>query len=229
MAATYLTAALIDYNPGQSSFGTTTPTSVNWVGFIGANVVWVLYYSIGLSTWLIPTALFWMCYVAVRKSRHLVGTRVTALVIGIVAMSGLTAMFESYKGTPWFPNALGGYVGIHLYRKFLADALGPFGTGLLLGTVYLFALLFVITRDIGSEIEDILTNFTAWKAARAARKAALIEEKAKRKEERAKQRAALNTALAAVPAPVVVGPPGSKKLFVARSSEDPLSRVPGRP
>ena len=170
-----------------------------------------------------------MCYVAVRKSRHLVGTRVTAVVIGIVAMSGLTAMFESYKGTPWFPNALGGYVGIHLYRKFLADALGPFGTGLLLGTVYLFALLFVITKDIGSEIEDIMTNFTAWKAARAAKKAALIEERAKRKEERAKQRAALTTALAAVPAPVVVGPPGSKKLFVARTAEDPLSRVPGRP
>ena len=99
-------------------------------------------------------------------------------------MSGLTAMFESYKGTPWFPNALGGYVGIHLYRKFLADALGPFGTGLLLGTVYLFALLFVITRDIGSEIEDIMTNFTAWKAARAAKKAAMIEEKAKREAER---------------------------------------------
>ncbi len=229
VAATYLTAALIDYNPGQSSFGTTAPTSVNWVGFIGANVVWVLYYSIGLSTWLIPIALFWMFYVAIRKSRHLVGTRVTAIVIGIVAMAGLTAMFESYKSSVWFPNALGGYVGIHLYRKFLADALGPFGTGLLLGTVYLFALLFVITKDIGSEIEEIMTNFTAWRAERAKRKAAVIEERAKRKEERAKQRAALNTALAAVPAPVVVGPPGSKKLFVARSAEDPLSRAPGRP
>jgi hypothetical protein len=57
----------------------------------------------------------------------------------------------------------------------LADALGPFGSGLLLGTVYCFALLFTITKDIGSEIEKILANFSEWKAERAKRKAASPE------------------------------------------------------
>jgi S-DNA-T family DNA segregation ATPase FtsK/SpoIIIE len=191
--------------------------------------VWVLYYSVGLvSTWLIPIAFFWMFYVAIRKSRHLVGTRVTAILIAIISMSGLTAMLDD-KASNWFPSGLGGYVGHFIYRRMLADALGPFGAFLLLGTIYLFALLFVITKDIGAEIEGMLTNFTAWKANRAKKKAALIEERAKRVEERAKQRTALNTALAAIPAATVVGPPPSKKLFVSRSAEDPLSRAPGRP
>jgi S-DNA-T family DNA segregation ATPase FtsK/SpoIIIE len=226
--ATYLTAALIDYDPGQTKYLTTAPTSVNWVGWAGADIVWVLYFSIGLiSTWLIPISFFWMFYIAIRKSRHLVGTRVTAIIVAIVAMSGLTAMIEN-RANNWFPRGLGGYAGHFIYQRMLADALGPFGAFLLLGTVYLFALLFVITKDIGSEIENIVANFTAWKAERAKRKAAMIEDRAKRREERAKQRAALDQALSAVPAPMV-GPPGSKKLFVSKGSDEPLARVPGRP
>jgi DNA segregation ATPase FtsK/SpoIIIE, S-DNA-T family len=229
--ATFLTAALVDYDPGQTAHVTTSPTSANWVGFIGANMVWYLYTSIGLvSTWLIPVSFFWMCYVAVRKSRHLVATRVTAIVIGIVAMSGLTAMIDN-KPNNWFQKGLGGYAGQFIYKRMLADALGPFGAFLLLGTIYLFALLFVVTKDIGSEVENMLTNFTAWKAERAKRKAALEAERASRKDERAKQRAALTTALAApVPPPPTVGPPtGPKKIFATKTGDDPLLRVPGRP
>jgi S-DNA-T family DNA segregation ATPase FtsK/SpoIIIE len=227
--ATYLTAALIDYDPGQTKYLTTAPTSVNWVGWAGADVVYVLYFAIGLiSTWLVPISFYWMFYVAIRKARHLVATRVTAIVIGIVAMSGLTAMIESYKPSNWFPRGLGGYVGSIIYKRLLADALGPFGAFLLLGTVYLFALLFVITKDIGAEVEGMLSNFTAWKAERAKRKAALEAERKGRKEERAKQRAALTSALAAIPAAPVVGPAGTKKVFAVKGAEDPLARSPGR-
>ena len=223
---TYLTAALIDYDPGQTKYLTTDPTSVNWVGWAGADIVWVLYFSIGLvSTWLIPISFFWMFYVAIRKARHLVAMRVLAIIVAIIMMSGLTSMIEN-RANNWFPRGLGGYVGHFIYHRMLADALGPFGAFLFLGSVYLFALLFVITKDIGVEIENMVSNFTAWRADRKKRKAALIEERAKRKEERAKQRAALNSALAAVPASLV-GPPVSKKLFVAKSADDPLARPPG--
>ena len=125
-----------------------------------------------------------------------------------------------------FPNGYGGFIGKVIYKKLLADALGPFGTCLLLGTIYAFAFLFVVMKDIGAEIEKILANFAAWKADRAARKAALSEERAKRKEDSAKQRASMG-APAAVALPV--GPTGAKKVFTAKSADDPLSRTPGRP
>jgi S-DNA-T family DNA segregation ATPase FtsK/SpoIIIE len=229
IVATYLTAALISYNPGQTrGLVTTAPTGNNWVGWMGADVVWILFYSIGVSTWLLPISLFWLFYLAIRNSRHLVASRVVAVVIGVLSMSGLMAMITSFKASNSFPHALGGIVGKMIYHRRVEDALGPFGTGLLLVTIYACALLYVVTKDMGSEFEKIVSSFTAWKAARAQRKAALEEEQAKRKEERAKQRAALGAALAAPP-PAPVGPTGAKKLFVSKSGDDPLARAAGRP
>src|ERR1035438_6589573 len=228
ISGTYLSAALIDYNPNQTLFNTTSPGSKNWVGWLGADSVWVLFYAIGISTWLLPLALYWMFYIAIRNSRHLVATRVTAVVIGVVSMSGLLAMFESVKPNDTFPNAWGGWIGHTIYHRILSDALGPFGSGLFLGAVYCFALLFVITRDIGAEIERIIGNFTEWRAERARRKVALAEELAKSKEDRAKQKSAIIPALPPLP-PQPVGPSGSRKIVVPRGPEDPLGRSLTRP
>ena len=221
LSGTYITAALMDYSPSQTTFHSTSPTGRNWVGWVGADSVWILYFSVGLSTILIPLSLFWMAYVAVRKSRHLVGTRVTAIVIAVVSWSGLMSMMETYRSTDTFPKGLGGLAGQVIYQRLMADAVGPFGTGLILGTIYLFALLFIITRDIGSEIEKLIAGYAEWRANRAKKKAALAEEREKRKEERAKQRATL--APGAAPAPPV-GPQGSRKTFVPKP-EDPLSKA----
>jgi len=227
--ATYLTAALISYDPGQTrGLVTTTPTGNNWVGWMGADVVWILFYSIGLSTWLLPISLYWLFYLAIRNSRHLVASRVVAVIIGVLSMSGMMAMITSFRATNFFPHALGGIVGKMIYHRRVEDALGPFGTGLLLVTIYACALLYVVTKDMGSEFEKIVSSFAAWKAARAQRKAALEEEQAKRKEERAKQRAALGAVLA-TPPPAPVGPTGAKKLFVSKPGDDPLARAAGRP
>jgi S-DNA-T family DNA segregation ATPase FtsK/SpoIIIE len=227
----YLTAALLDYDPAQTNFHSTGPVAKNWVGWFGADMVSVLFLSIGVATWLVPIALFWMFYVAIRNSRHLAGTRVTAIVIGIVAMTGLLSMFD-VKINDTFPAAWGGVTGHFIYQKLLADALGPFGSGLLLACVYGCALLFVITKDIGAEFEKIISNFTEWRAERARRKAALVEERAKRKQDRAKQASTLPPLppLGAAPAaPAAVGPTGAKKIIVAKPGEDPLTRAPARP
>jgi S-DNA-T family DNA segregation ATPase FtsK/SpoIIIE len=221
VAGTYLAAALISYEPTQVTFRSTSPAAKNWVGYFGADAVWVLLYSIGASTILLPIAFYWMFYVAIRNSRHLVATRLTAIVIGIVSASGLLSMFESFKESEAFPKALGGWTGQLIYQRLLAEALGPFGTGLLLGAIYCSALLFVGTRDIGSELEKMLTNFSEWKAERARGKAAAEEDKARRREERAKRRAAMvPTPFPEVPAPVPVGPLVPKKVFSKPSSEN---------
>ena len=228
--ATYLTAALIDYDPNQTRFHTTSPSAKNWVGWLGADTVWVLFYAIGRSTWLIPVALFWMFYVAIRNSRHLVGTRFTALVIGLVSMSGILSMFESVRPDDVYPNAWGGWVGKAIYQRLLADALGPFGSGLFLGTIYACALLFVATRDIGAEIEKVIGAFAAWRAKRAEQKAALAAERMQRREDRVKQKAAAIAPVPlapAAPAPLAsVGPAGAKKMTMAKVPDDPLARAP---
>ena len=145
----YLTVALVAYEPAQSTFRSTGPTLKNPVGWVGADAVWVLLYALGASTWLLPIFLFWMLYVAMTNTRHLVVTRIIAMVVAAVALASIAAMFkEAQWGSDYFPNGPGGMAGITLYHRLLADALGPFGSGLLLGTVYVFALMFIFTKDI---------------------------------------------------------------------------------
>jgi DNA segregation ATPase FtsK/SpoIIIE, S-DNA-T family len=219
----YLAAALITYNPAQPTFLSTAPTARPPVGWLGADMVWVFLYTIGASAWLVPLFLFWMLFVAIRNARHLVATRVLATIIAVVAAAGLLAMFESFKSSDYFPNALGGLVGTMLYQRLLADALGPFGTGLVLGTVYLFALLFIFTKDIGTEIEKIQASINAWRAERARLKAERIALRQKAKEERAKQKPASGK----FPPPVVGPPigPNGKKVFAPKTGEEPLAKV----
>jgi S-DNA-T family DNA segregation ATPase FtsK/SpoIIIE len=220
---TFLSAALLDYDPSQTLFHTTAPTAKNCVGWLGADTVYLLFSAIGRSAWLIPLALLWMCFVAIRNSRHLVGTRITAMVFALVSMSGLLAMFERAPDN-YYTHGWGGVLGVVIYEKTLADALGPFGTALFLGAVYAFALLFIITKDIGVEIEKILQNFSDWRAARAKAKAALYNERALRKDELAKQRSAIIQSLPQAATSVPVGPSGAKKISVAKTPEEPAAR-----
>jgi S-DNA-T family DNA segregation ATPase FtsK/SpoIIIE len=221
---TFLAAALLDYDPGQTLFQTTAPTAKNCVGWLGADTVYLLFAAIGRTTWLLPLALYWMCFVAVRNSRHLVGTRLTAMIFAIVAMSGLLSMFGR-EADNFYTHGWGGVLGVRIYQNLLADALGPFGSALFLGSVYSFALLFVLTKDIGAEIERIIANFAEWRAGRAKAKAALIDDRAKRKDERAKQRNALLQGMPAVAAPQPVGPLGLKKISLAKGTDE----APPRP
>src|SRR5687767_4821798 len=69
----FLLAALVMYDPAQSSFKTTTPTLKNPAGIWGANSIFAMLFAIGASTWLVPCFLLWMLYVSVRNSKHLTG------------------------------------------------------------------------------------------------------------------------------------------------------------
>ena len=42
LSGTYITAALMDYSPSQTTFHSTSPTGRNWVGWVGADSVWIL-------------------------------------------------------------------------------------------------------------------------------------------------------------------------------------------
>ena len=86
-AGVFLLVALFTYDPLQSSFHTTAPTLKNPTGRGGANAVWVLLFTIGWSTWLVPAFSLFMLWVSVRNSKHLTGTRTIAIVVACVAAS----------------------------------------------------------------------------------------------------------------------------------------------
>jgi S-DNA-T family DNA segregation ATPase FtsK/SpoIIIE len=228
----FVTVALVAYDPAQSKFHTSNPVEKNPVGWIGAETVHGLLCGVGVSTWLLPVFLFWLLYVSVRSSRHLTGTRIIAMVIAIASFATLAAMFKEAKwGSDYFPYGPGGLIGGSIYHRGLADAMGALGTGLLLGTIYCGAQLFIFTKDIGAEIEKIFASFHTWRNDRRAQKAALAAQLAKEKEAQAKQKIAATAVAASVTQPpmaVGVGPTG-KKTFVSKSAEDPLAKNPARP
>jgi S-DNA-T family DNA segregation ATPase FtsK/SpoIIIE len=223
----FISVALIAYDPLQSSHIATGVRPKNPMGWIGAESIWVLLFSLGASTWLFPFFFGWMVYLALKAARHLSGTRVIAMIIALTAFSGLWAMVDFFKVSNYFPRGPGGFIGQMLYEKVLADAAGTFGSALLLGTIYAVAMLFIFTRDIGTEIDKMFASVTAWREERAKHKAALAAERAKAREERAKQKpatAAVAATTSAAPAAGPVGPSGGKKTFAAKSAEDPLAK-----
>ncbi len=222
----FLLVALVAYDPAQSSIRGTGPTLKNPAGIFGANAVWSMLFTIGGSIWLVPVFLFWMLYVSVRNSKHLTGTRSIAMLVACISLSGLLAMFtDATWGSDWYPRGFGGWLGVTMYHRMLAEALGPFGSGLIFGTIYVGALLFIFMRDIGGEFEKITGNFGAWRAERAKLKAELAEAKRREKENKAKQKSAVAAVVAgASNPPVAVGPSG-KKTFVPKSAEDPLAKT----
>ena len=215
VCGSFLAIALLDYDVAQSRIHQTSPTARNLMGWVGADLVSGLLYVIGISTWLLPIFLFWTFYLALRNVRRLVATRAAAMLVCIVSLSGLAPMLEEIFGTnhDYYPQGLGGGVGVILYRHLLGDALGGFGSCLLLGSAYAIGLLFIFTKDIGAEFERALAAFSAWRQARAKRRselAALPADRGRRQEE---PRSA--------PRPLVLEPigPANKNVLVPRGGD----------
>src|SRR5688572_30458272 len=215
--------ALLDFEPEQSIQHTTTPTSVNQVGVIGAEFSWWSYYLIGASTWLFPIFLFWMTYIYLRSARSLATTRLFAMLSCIFTFSALVAMQTLYTSARIFPAGPGGQLGSLIYNIVLKDSIGVFGSALILGTVYFVGMLFIFTRDIAAEIARLMNNFVEWRQKRAALKAARRDEiRQQREAQAAKAKEAAATAVATAPAPTGA-PAGNSKKMVVPKTQDPLA------
>jgi len=214
-----LTVAFVDFSPEQSLMVSTNPTAKNLVGRFGAEVSWWSFHLVGFSTWLIPIFLLWMAYVSVRNARRLANTRVVAMILCIISLSGLAAMIatmtDSFKGTQYFSGDLGGLLGGVVYNNLLKDTLGVFGAGLLLGMVYCLGLMFIISKDIGAEFEKIGNGISEWRTRRAQKSAdkAALKREAKDAKERSKHTAP----------PIAVGPPPTNRLSLSSRTNPPMA------
>ena len=213
-----LTVAFVDFSPEQSLMVSTNPTAKNLVGRFGAEVSWWALHLVGISTWLIPAFLLWMAYVSVRNARRLANTRILAMVLCLISLSGLAAMIasmtDSFKGTQYFSSDLGGLLGGAIYNNLLKDTLGVFGAGLLLGMIYCIGLMFIISKDIGAEFEKIGNGFSEWRARHAQQAAEKEALKNEAKEAKARMK---HTA-----PPIAVGPPPVSKLSLASRTTPPM-------
>jgi DNA segregation ATPase FtsK/SpoIIIE, S-DNA-T family len=204
-----LAVAVLSYNPDQTGFITTNPVGKNFVGWAGATASFAGLFAIGVGTYLIPIFLFWLSYLAVRHPRQLTLSRILAMLLAILTASALVAMIESFRSTNEFPHGLGGYIGERLYHGMFQGLVGDFGSVVILGVVYLSCLLFIFTKDIGAEVEEIASRVSAWWAGLTAPRP---------KAAAAAPRSAPEPSKAA-PAPLVLEPvgPANKNVFVAKS------------
>jgi S-DNA-T family DNA segregation ATPase FtsK/SpoIIIE len=193
VAAAFLGLSLLDYAPAQVGlpFRSTAAAARNMMGWLGADTVWVLLFAIGVSTWLLPVFLGWMLYLSVRNAKYVTGARAGAMGVACVAFAVLAAMFcEAKWASDYFPNGYGGLIGRLIYHQLLAEALGPFGSMLVAGSIYVAALLVIFLRDIGAELERLFAGFLAWRAARAEAKREHLAQLRAQREAAVKQRAA---------------------------------------
>jgi S-DNA-T family DNA segregation ATPase FtsK/SpoIIIE len=212
----WLLMALLDYGPRQHGLllpgDTTDPHQMpadNWAGRLGTDfarlgVVWF-----GLAVWLVPAGCLWGAWLALWHARRLTVSRFIAMVVAVVAASGLAAM-TGIK-SQYFSGGLGGGLGHLLYGDVLEKNIGVFGAGALLFCAYCTALTIVIVRDLGLTVERGLHNFNDWRQQRGQDRAAAAEQA---RQEAARPKPA--------PAPVVVAGSGVFPTTV-------VSPPPGRP
>lgn len=192
---TYLSVALVDFDPTQITFNTTgAPRSTNLMGWIGADTVGILLIAIGISVWLLPILLGWTVYAALKSPRQLTLARISTMAIALLSLAALSAMMSGPEAfdvgiSDYFPKKPGGLIGGGIYEGLLVDALGVFGSGLLLSVIYVLSLMFIFTKDIGAEIEKQIAAFHAWRDRRAKEKHEFAELRRKAREEQIKQKA----------------------------------------
>jgi len=179
----FLAVAVAGYDTNQSTYVNTHPTHQNVAGSFGATVSFIGLFSVGLNAWFLPVYLLWFSYLGLRNPRRITTARLIALLGAILAGCGLFAClngafrFTRPGPTDYFPHGMGGVLGQIIYDSALKDTLNDFGTLLFLGPLYFFCLLFIFTKDLGLELERMVTNFSAWRESRHQRAAALAEQR----------------------------------------------------
>src|SRR5258708_364292 len=235
LLATLLTVAFVSYAPEQNPEITTHPTQTNPVGKFGIYASYLSFMWIGLSTWLLPFFFFWMGYLLLRSARRLAAARCAAMVICIFCMSALADMqnsfFKSHKiiDPQVYSSGAGGSLGQILYNNILSGLVGPFGSGLILATVYGLGLLFIFTRDIAAEFDKAIFALHSWRNLRAA--AAL--KRSEEKELLAKQKSDAKVAAAAAAKVELKGPlpppPSGQKFTLPKPAKTSLASTDGEP
>ncbi len=227
--ATLLFVAFFDYRQGQVH--SSTPTDHNLVGKFGAQTASAALTLFGGAAWLIPICLGLLGIMLILGLRRFILSRLIAMVLCLVSGSALLAMTEAFfRGRDTYHEGPGGLIGRLIYQRGLLEYLGPFGTGLILGTVYAAGTVMVLVAffsDMGGEVKSASEWWAAWKLRRA-EKAKQREELLKLAREAAEKQKAARLAAPASASSVMPlkaahagPPPEAKKLAVTKREPAP--------
>lgn len=223
VVAILLVVSFVDYRPEQSAQITTSPTDQNLVGLFGSVVSYYAFSLIGVSSWLIPLFLLWLSWILIRRSKRVAVSRISAMLVCIIALCGLAAMAREVPLTAdrlnpdiYFQDE-GGLVGGLIYDKLLKEFLGPIGSLIIFVAAYGMAWFFVFTRDFGAQVEGLFEGFHQWKAKRREHRAERRELKRLAKDARKKKKLAEKTESPTSPAASeTVAPPASAKFSLEK-------------
>lgn len=160
--------AMADYSPEQSSLHTTHPSERNAIGLYGVIVSQYLIMGLGFASWLVPFFLIltaWLFERRDRRNRWILGIIMIACV---VAGAGLLAIQDAlFIDRAFYHNGPGGAVGHLLYNSFMQIYLGHIGSAIILGAIYLGALIYIIMPNTAGFFESIGSRFSNWKENRS--------------------------------------------------------------
>jgi S-DNA-T family DNA segregation ATPase FtsK/SpoIIIE len=170
VVAVLLVVSFHDYRPEQSTQITTNPTDQNRVGLFGSVVSFYAFSLIGLSSWLLPLFLIWLSWILVCRAKRVAVSRIFAMLVCIIAFSGLTAMAKNIVDLNIYVQGAGGVVGNLIYDKLFADFLGVFGSLIIFLAACGMAWFFVFTRDFGAQVDGFFESINQWKGSRRERR-----------------------------------------------------------
>ncbi len=253
MVGGMLTVALAYYAPDQvptmSASGETLPdgtikiippSGINPVGKVGAMTAFYLFRILGGAAWLIGGFFFWLAFIYTRGMRRLATARAGAMAFCLLCACGLADMQKGWseffvQPANIYISGPGGMIGKFLYSQLLEDTMGIFGSGVMLCVFFCLSLMFVLTRDLGSQfdrffawIQSIRENWKLRRLEREEIKKLRAEARAKLKEQALAE--LKKQAAAAVPPPTDIKrltlPKGGEPAAPGRGPVAPPSKSP---
>jgi S-DNA-T family DNA segregation ATPase FtsK/SpoIIIE len=175
---------MADFSPEQSSKLTSPTTDHNIVGTFGSSLSLFIFWSFGVAGWFFPILLFFLSWLLVSRNRGIAWVRILALICAMTSATALLSMQESFTVNPNIlpENPGGGLLGKAIYKDFLRDLLGPFGSFVILGLLYALSCTLLFVRNIGAEMRKAIEELRAWRERKREEQELLAEARAKEKE-----------------------------------------------
>jgi S-DNA-T family DNA segregation ATPase FtsK/SpoIIIE len=167
--------SLGDYEPAQNSFFSTNATNDHVVGILGMTAAVYSFLVIGLSAWLIPTFCLWISGMFFFAYSHKLNIwRYLCVLFSLVGASVLLTLIEEVwvldagekYSTNYFEYGIGGWVGHIIYRSFLHDLMGPIGSAVVFGALFLSCLIYLFYDNLAIGLWVGCSRFYHWLVSR---------------------------------------------------------------
>ncbi len=146
--------SLVSFHPGDPTFfgsSHTSRTPENWIGTLGANLSWCLFFLFGIGAYALPVVGLWLGYALLRGRNPLPYGRVQVLglVLLVLCLISMASLYDPNVSFFGHPILSGGQIG-NLVAAFLKSRLNDLGAYVLRGGLFLIALVLSTPFSLGA-------------------------------------------------------------------------------